>query len=41
MLLAIAVLLTVEGRDPALAGAIVGMVGGYWLPTRPNRQPPA
>jgi hypothetical protein len=31
----------VRSTNDALAGAIIGGVIGYWLPTRPNRQPPS
>lgn len=39
-LLAMATVMVLQSTHDALGGAIIGAVTGYWLPTRPNRQPP-
>lgn len=41
LLLALALLLIIKDHLDGLAGAIVGGVTGYWLPTRPNRREPS
>lgn len=35
----VVVMLTLGGYE-ALVGSVIGLVAGYWLPTRPNRNPP-
>lgn len=41
VLLALAAVMVYRSTHDALGGAIIGAVTGYWLPTRPNRQPPS